>query len=273
MSRSTQADADGRRPTGIGRLEGKVVLVTGGASGIGLATVERCAREGAAVMMTDLNATAGDQQAAGLQAAGLEVTFAKLDVGSEDDWIAVVDGTVQRYGHLDVLVNNAGFTRFMALESETLAGWRQTQSVNIEGVFLGTRQAVRAMRGRSGSIINVSSIEGLVGGPMLPAYNAAKGAVRLFSKSVALHYAGAEHCIRVNSVHPGYVATPPILAALNALAPERAAAMQADLKARIPMRRLAEPQEIASAIVFLASDESSYVTGAELVVDGGYTAQ
>jgi NAD(P)-dependent dehydrogenase (short-subunit alcohol dehydrogenase family) len=254
------------------RLAGKVVLITGGASGIGLSACEACAQQGAVVVMTDVNTTEGELRAAELETAGLAVNFVSLDVSSEEDWAAATAATLARHGRLDVLINNAGFTRFAPLEVETLEGWRQTQAVNTEGVFLGTQHAVKAMQGHPGSIVNVSSIEGLVGGPMLPAYNAAKGAVRLFSKSVALFYAGPEHNIRVNSLHPGYVATPPVVNAMASMPPERAAAMEEDLKRRIPMGRIAQPAEIAAAVVFLASDESSYMTGSELVVDGGYTA-
>jgi len=256
-----------------GRMAGKVVLITGGASGIGLASAEACAREGATVVITDVNAQEGEAQAARLVATGLPVEFMTQDVTSEADWTRVSDETVRSHGRLDVLVNNAGIAAIAPIEQETLAGWRRTQAVNMEGVFLGTREAIRVMKGRGGSIVNISSIEGIIGEPNVPAYNASKGGVRIFTKSAALHCAQAGYGIRVNSVHPGYVGTPLVANALGALPPEQAMALQQDLIGRIPLGRLAEPREIAPAVLFLASDESSYVTGSELVVDGGYTAK
>jgi NAD(P)-dependent dehydrogenase (short-subunit alcohol dehydrogenase family) len=256
-----------------GRMAGKVVLITGGASGIGLASAEACAREGAIVVITDLNAKEGEAQAARLVATGLKAEFLSQDVTSEADWTRVMDETVRRHGRLDGLVNNAGIAVIAPIEQETLEGWRRTQAVNMEGVFLGTREAIRVMKGRGGSIVNISSIEGMIGEPHVPAYNASKGGVRVFTKSAALHCAQAGYGIRVNSVHPGYVGTPLVANAIGALPPEQAMALQQDLIGRIPLGRLAEPREIATAVLFLASDESSYVTGSELVVDGGYTAR
>ncbi len=255
------------------RMAGKVVLITGGASGIGLASGEACAREGARVVLTDVNAAEGEAQARRLAGAGLAVEFLPQDTTSEADWRRVIDTVVARHGHLDVVVNNAGVAHIAPLEDETLEGWRRIQAVNLEGVFLGTREAVRAMKGRGGSIVNLSSIEGIIGEPHVPAYNASKGGVRLFTKSAALHCAQSGYGIRVNSVHPGYVGTPLVANAIAVLPPEQAAALQQDLIGRIPLGRMAEPREIAQAVLFLASDESSYVTGAELVVDGGYTAK
>jgi len=255
------------------RLKDKVVLVTGAASGIGLASAEACAREGAVVIIADVNSKEGEAQARRLAADGLEVEFVPQDVSSEADWRRVVDGILARHGRLDVLVNNAGIAVIAPIEQETLEGWRRTQAVNMEGVFLGTREAVRAMKGGSGSIVNISSIEGIIGEPMVPAYNASKGGVRILTKSVALYCAQQGYRIRVNSVHPGYVATPLVTNAIGALPPDEAAALQQDLLGRIPMGRLGEPREIANVVLFLASDESSYMTGSELVVDGGYTAR
>jgi NAD(P)-dependent dehydrogenase (short-subunit alcohol dehydrogenase family) len=256
-----------------GRVAGKIVLITGGASGIGLASAEACAREGALVVITDVNATEGESQVSRLVADGLGVEFLPQDASSEADWRRVVDEILRRHGQLDVLVNNAGIAVIAPIEQETLEGWRRTQAVNMEGVFLGTREAIRAMKGGGGSIINISSIEGIVGEPMVPAYNASKGGVRILTKSVALYCAQQGYRIRVNSVHPGYVATALVANAIGALPPDQAAALQQDLLSRIPLGRLAEPREIANLVLFLASDESSYMTGSELVVDGGYTAK
>ena len=256
-----------------GRVAGKVVLITGGASGIGLASAEACAREGAVVVITDVNAKEGEAQASRLAGAALKIEFTRQDAASEADWKRIVDEVLDRHGRLDVLVNNAGVAVIAPIEQETLEGWRRTQAVNMEGVFLGTREAVRAMKDRGGSIINISSIEGIIGDPMIPAYNASKGGVRIFTKSAALYCAQQGYGIRVNSVHPGYVGTPLVENALNALPAEQVAALKQDLIARIPLGRIAEPSEIANVVLFLASDESSYMTGSELVVDGGYTAK
>ena len=256
-----------------GRVAGKVVLITGGASGIGLASAEACAREGAIVVITDVDAQQGQAQARRLAAEGITVEFARQDAASEADWKRVVDEILERHARLDVLVNNAGIAVIAPIEQETLVGWRRTQAVNMEGVFLGTREAIRAMKGRGGSIVNISSIEGIIGEPMVPAYNASKGGVRIFTKSVALYCAQQGYGIRVNSLHPGYVGTPLVENAIGSLPAEQAAALQRDLITRIPLGRIAEPREIASAVLFLASDESSYMTGSELVVDGGYTAK
>ena len=256
-----------------GRVAGKVVLITGGASGIGLASAEACAREGAVVVITDVNVTEGETQAKRLVAAGLTVEFLPQDASSEADWRRVVDEIVRRHGMIDVLVNNAGLVVIAPIEQETLEGWRRTQAVNMEGVFLGAREAVRVMKERGGSIINISSIEGIIGEPLVPAYNASKGGVRTLTKSVALYCAQQGYRIRVNSVHPGYIGTPLVANAIGALPPEQAAALQQDLLGRIPLGRLGEPREIAAGVLFLASDESSYMTGSELVIDGGYIAK
>jgi NAD(P)-dependent dehydrogenase (short-subunit alcohol dehydrogenase family) len=255
-----------------GRLAGKSVLITGGASGIGLATAEACLREGARVVISDINDEQGAAEVRRLSAAG-DIAYLHHDATSEGDWKGVLDEVVRKYGSLDVLVNNAGIAVIAPLEQETLEGWRRTQAINMEGVFLGCREAVGVMKGRGGSIVNLSSIEGMIGEPYVPAYNASKGGVRAFTKSAALYCAQQGYGIRVNSVHPGYVGTPLVFNAIAVLPPEEAAALQQDLLGRIPLGRLAEPREIANAIVFLASDESSYMTGSELVIDGGYTAR
>lgn len=257
----------------MGRMQDKVALVTGAASGIGLACAERLAAEGARVVLADIDAANGSAQARRLAEAGLAAEFVEHDVACEGHWSRVIGAVLARHGRLDALVNNAGIARVADVELETLDGWRETMAVNLDGVFLGTQAAIRAMRGRGGSIVNISSIDGIVGEPLVAAYTASKGGVRIFTKSAALHCARQGYGIRVNSVHPGFVMTPMVAGALAGMAPETAAAFQADLLGRIPLKRLADPIEIAHAVLFLASDESGYMTGAELVVDGGYTAR
>lgn len=196
----------------------------------------------------------------------------RQDVSSEVDWDATIAATVRRFGRLDILVNNAGVALGGDVEKTTLAQWRALMAVNLDGVFLGTQRAVAAMKGSGGgSIINLSSIEGLIGDPNLAAYNASKGGVRIFTKSAALHCAQSGYKIRVNSVHPGYIWTPMVE---NYLASQSdPVAAKAFLTGLHPVGHLGEPDDIAYGILYLASDESKFVTGAELVIDGGYTAQ
>lgn len=255
------------------RLDGKVALITGGASGIGLATATLFAREGAVVVISDIDAERAGVEAASLAAQGLAVSHAAHDVTSEAEWERVVDGVLRQHGRLDILVNNAGIACIGDAETASLADWRRVMAVNLDGVFLGTRMGIAAMKCRSGSIVNVSSIEGIVGEMHIAAYNASKGGVRIFTKSAALLCANRGYPIRVNSIHPGYVLTPMFSDTVAALPAQQAALMEADLLRRIPMGRLARPEEIARAMLFLACEDSSYMTGSELVVDGGYTAR
>ncbi|CAM2184682.1 NADP-dependent (R)-specific alcohol dehydrogenase [Paraburkholderia sacchari] len=251
------------------RLQGKTAVITGAGSGLGLATAQSFAREGARVYLTDIDRVRVEAEAERLSAAGYPVFALAHDVTQEADWDSVIGAA----GAIDVLVNNAGVGRPGNIEEVSLKDWRTVLEINLDGVFMGTQKAIRAMQGRGGSIINVSSIEGIVGEPNLAAYNASKGGVRLLTKSAALHCAARGYNIRVNSLHPGYIATPMVAGALAALPADTAAALQADIVSRIPLGRLAQAEEIAPALVFLASDESRYMTGSELVIDGGYTAR
>lgn len=253
----------------MNRLQGKTALITGAGSGLGLATAQCFAQEGARVVLTDIDHARVQAEAARLSGAGHDAVVLAHDVTRESDW----DRVIAAAGALDVLVNNAGVGRLGNVEQASLQDWRAVLEINLDGVFLGTQKAIAAMKGRGGSIINVSSIEGLIGEPNLAAYNASKGGVRLLTKSAALHCAAQGYGIRVNSLHPGYIATPMVTGALAALPADVAQALQADIVSRIPLGRLARAEEIAPALVFMASDESRYMTGAELVIDGGYTAR
>jgi 3alpha(or 20beta)-hydroxysteroid dehydrogenase len=238
------------------RLQGKVVLVTGAASGIGHAVTELFAREGATVVASDIKSP--DQA----YADGVEAVT--LDVTSEENWAEAVQAIVRKHGRLDVLVNNAGIIAYEPLHELDLEAWRKMIAVDQTGVFLGMREAVRAMRGRNpGSIVNISSIWGSAAVAGAHSYHAAKGAVRNMSKNAAMTYVADG--IRVNSVHPGFIHTP----LTDAQAPD----LNGAVIGATPMKRGGTPMEIAYGVLYLASDESSYVTGTELVIDGGYLAQ
>lgn len=247
----------------MGRLQGKIVLVTGAAGGIGRAICGLFAAEGAKVAASDL--TAPDE------VEGATLVLA-LDVTRESDWALAVSQVVSRFGRLDVLINNAGIALTKDLEATTLDEWRQVMAVNLDGTFLGTKAAITMMKeSGGGAIVNLSSIAGIVGAPMLAAYSAAKGGVRNFTKSAALHCAEQGTKIRVNSLHPGFTDTAMLDGIAGALGDT--AAIKDKMARRQPLGRLAEPQEIARAALYLASDEAAYMTGAELVLDGGFTAQ
>ncbi|WP_164156138.1 SDR family NAD(P)-dependent oxidoreductase [Sandarakinorhabdus rubra] len=254
----------------MARLSGKVALVTGAASGIGAATARRLAQEGAAVLLTDLD-IGGEEVAAGIVAQGGTALFRLHDVTSHPDWAAAVEHAVEDFGRLDILVNNAGIAGGNhELMDHSYDAWRQILAVNLDGVFLGLRHAgPRIAQAGGGSIINISSILGKVGLAGAAAYCASKGGVALLTKAAALEWAPLG--IRVNSVHPGFIETPMVAGALAAR--EDGNEMKGALIAAHPLGRFGYPKEISDAILFLASDESSFMTGAELVVDGGYTAQ
>jgi NAD(P)-dependent dehydrogenase (short-subunit alcohol dehydrogenase family) len=245
----------------MARFDGRVALVTGGASGIGRATALRFAEEGAAVVVADVQDDAGRAVVAEIEGAGGRASYRHLDVTDEQGWAETVAATLEAHGRLDVLVNNAGIGDTEPIEVTSLDTWNKVVAVTQTSVFLGTRAAAEALKASGhGSIVNISSMYGIVGSGVSPAYHAAKGAVRLLTKTVALGW--ATEGVRVNSVHPGFIDTP-ILGDTD----------RNMLIAGTPMGRLGRPEEIAAAILWLASDEASFVTGAELVVDGGYTAR
>jgi NAD(P)-dependent dehydrogenase (short-subunit alcohol dehydrogenase family) len=254
----------------MARLSGKVALVTGAASGLGAATARRLARDGAKILLTDRD-LAGEEVAASIAAAGGQAAFRLHDVTSQPDWAAAVEHAVQDFGRLDILVNNAGVAGGRhELMDHSYDAWRQILAVNLDGVFLGLRHAgPRIAASGGGSVINLSSILGKVGMAGAAAYCASKGGVTLLTKAAALEWAPLG--IRVNSVHPGFIDTPMVS---NALADrEDGNEMRVALMNAHPIGRFGVPREIADAIAFLASDDASFITGAELVVDGGFTAQ
>lgn len=256
----------------MGRVSNKIALVTGGGLGLGRASAQLLAREGAKVVVTDVKEDEGRAVADEIIDEGGEAIFLSHDVASESAWEAVTAMALSRFGGLDILVNNAGVALGANVEATSLEQWRWLMAINLDGVFLGTKCAIAAMKDRGGgSIINLSSIEGIVADANLAAYNASKGGVRLFTKSAALHCAKAGYKIRVNSIHPGYIWTPMVENYLAAQPdPAAAKAFVANLH---PLGHIGEPDDIAYGVVYLASDESKFVTGAELVIDGGYTAQ
>jgi NAD(P)-dependent dehydrogenase (short-subunit alcohol dehydrogenase family) len=255
----------GEKEHGMGRLDGKVALISGGARGQGAVEARMFVREGAKVVFGDILDAEGKQVEAEIRAAGGAATYVHLDVTNEDSWLAAVATAVQTYGGLHILVNNAGIYIRKRIEETTEDDLDQILAVNVKGVFLGTKHAIPAMRqAGGGSIINISSTAGLVGNPYgSPSYTASKGAVRLFTKATAVQH--AQDNIRCNSVHPGPIDT---------IMLEEAAGDRRDIyRQRVPLGRIGTPEDIAYGVLYLASDEASFVTGSELVIDGGSTAQ
>lgn len=246
------------------RLKDKVAIVTGGAHGMGEAEARLFAAEGARVIVADILENEAEMVASDTRAGGKEAMPAKIDVTSESEWIELIGKVVATYGRLDILVNNAGISGSSVGDPDGLDGWHRIMAVNQTSVFLGTRLAAEQMaKAGGGSIVNISSIMGFVGSTSgHPAYHASKGAVRIYSKAAAVRYGPSG--VRVNTVHPGYM--PPMLNATNAN--ERA-----DKIAATPLRRIGKPIEVAYGVLFLASDEASFITGTELVIDGGFIAQ
>ena len=249
------------------RLEGKVAIITGGANGMGAEECRMFAREGAKVVVADVVEEEGRQVEAEIAEAGGEAVFVRLDVTSESDWNAAVETTLARYGKLDILVNNAGISGTHHPDTMSVEAWDTFMDINAKGVFLGMKSVIPHMQAAGGgSIVNISSISGIVGQNVIHmGYNASKGAVRIVTKSAAVQY--AEDGIRVNSVHPG--AMPPMRSSSAARDPDMRSNM---VNLGVPMRRIGRAEEVGYAVLFLASDEASYITGAELVVDGGFTA-
>ena len=248
------------------RLENKVALISGGARGMGAAEAKLFADEGAKVVIGDVLDEEGRQTEAAINEVGGECLYVHLDVTDEGSWEQAVRETVSRFGKLDILVNNAGIFRSHRVEDTTSEEWNLVMDINAMGVFLGTKAAIPAIRNAGGgSIVNISSVAGLVGGPS-SAYSASKGAVRLLTKSTAIQYAAEG--IRCNSVHPGVIETPMTLPTLLSTPEEREMRV-----ARYPLGRIGQPEDVAYGVLFLASDESSFMTGSELVIDGGSTAQ
>jgi len=259
-----------------GRVEGKIALITGGAQGLGEAAARMLAREGARVAITDVNIEGAKKVAASINETRKDAAIAlKHDVASEDDWVRVLAETDKAFGGLHILVNNAGIGLTKDLEQITLEEWRRVHAIDLDGVFLGCKHAVSLIGrtakadGLGGSIVNISSISGIIAGHNMAAYNSAKAGVRHLSKSVALYCAKKGLNIRSNSVHPVFIATPILDGLVARYGKEEA---YAKLARQVPLGKIGEPDDIAYAVLYLASDESKFVTGAELKVDGGISA-
>lgn len=254
-------------------LSGRVALVTGAGSGIGRQAAETLSGAGAALACTDINLAGAQETAASIEAAGGRAIAIAHDVVEEDQWEAAVKATVDALGGLHIMVNNAGIELVKIIPDISTADFRRVMDINVLGVFLGIKTCTDAMTASgSGSIINLSSVAGLIGAPRQAAYCASKGAVRLMTKATALELAGAGHPIRVNSVHPGIIETPMLEDLMTGVPDEQRNQRLAQMKARHPIGRLGQATDIANAILFLASDLSSFMTGSEVVVDGGMTA-
>ncbi len=256
----------------MSRMTNKIAIVTGGAVGIGRACVNRLSEEGARVAILDRQEEAGKAYAEELTAKGRDVAFFAADVSDEAGFKSAIDAAVDHFGGLDVMVNNAGVACAQKrTEDYTSEEFDAVQAVNVKGVFFGTKHAIPHIRARGGgAIVNLSSIAGLVGIGNSAPYHASKGAVRLMTKNDAITYAAEG--IRINSIHPGYIWTPMVEAALSSMSDDLEAA-KAAAGAAHPIGHMGEPDDIAWAVVYLASDQAKFITGAELVVDGGYTAR
>ncbi|MBY0501198.1 MAG: glucose 1-dehydrogenase [Alphaproteobacteria bacterium] len=250
----------------MGKLRGKVAIITGASMGMGRSEAHLFAQEGATVIITDINVSEGEKTTQEINAFGGKALFLKHDVASEEDWKRVIEETLKLYGKIDILVNNAGVLLQKAVEQTTSEEWDKIFNVNAKSVFYGCKYVAPAMRkAGGGSIVNISSIYGLIGAPSAAAYQAAKGAVRLLTKAVSVDY--AKDKIRVNSVHPGLIETPMTEGILHDPREKEW------FLSKTLLGRPGQAIEVAKAVLFLASEDSSYMTGSELVVDGGFTAQ
>ena len=260
-----------------GRVDGKVALITGGASGIGRGCAEKLASEGAVVVITDLQDAKGAEVVAAIEQAGGRASYQHHDVTDEAAWETVIGAIKKAHGRLDILVNNAGIAISGSVIEMSLADWRKQTAINLDGVFLGCKHSIPLMRasGAGGSIINMSSVAGLKGSAILGGYCATKGGVRLFTKAVAMECANAMDGIRVNSVHPGIIETPIWLSIINPGEPGTNAPPDLDAMSTmaVPLGVKGIPEDIANGVLWLASEESRYVTGAELVIDGGLSVR
>jgi NAD(P)-dependent dehydrogenase (short-subunit alcohol dehydrogenase family) len=267
----------------MNRLDGKIAFISGGARGIGAETAQLMAQAGAKVAIGDVTDERGRETVRALEAAGGEALYVHLDVTREEDWARAIGATVDRFGGLDILVNNAGILHGKAIEETSLAEWRRLCDVNMTGVFLGTKAALPALRARGekaphgSSIVNLSSIAGLVGSQMDPLYSMTKGGVLLFTKSSALEFGRKGYRVRVNAVHPGLIETDMGAQAMAARArlagTNDVEAMRTRFRESHPIGRLGVATDVAKGVLFLASDDSGFMTGSSLVIDGGYTAQ
>jgi NAD(P)-dependent dehydrogenase (short-subunit alcohol dehydrogenase family) len=266
----------------MGRVEGKIALVTGAASGIGRESAIALAAEGAFVFVTDVDDAGGARTCGLISEAGDDAAYLRLDVADEGNWAAVIEAVSARKGALDILVNNAGICLLTPMLDLTLANWRRLMAINLDSVFLGSKAALPLMtRSGGGSIVNISSSAGITGVPLLTGYCASKGGVRLFTKALALECAQMKNRVRVNSIHPGGVVTP-IWAKMShdgELPDADASVIAADMAEKrawtdsvTPVGFAGEPADIAAGVVFLASEESRFMTGAELIIDGGQSA-
>lgn len=250
----------------MGRLTNKVAVITGAAGGMGKADALLFVKEGAKVAITDLQEDKLKDVVAEIEALGGEAIGIKHNVASEEDWVRVVDETVKKFGKIDILVNNAGISNATPFMDMTVEGWEKTMSINVTSIFLGQKYVIPHMiEAGGGSIINISSIAGLTGGSGAGPYTASKGAVRMLTKATAVDF--AKHNIRCNSVHPGFIETP---MTVDMFKDEKMAQW---FQSMTPLPRLGKAEDIANGVLFLASDESSYITGVELPIDGGYYAK
>lgn len=255
----------------MGRLDGKVALITGGASGLGKATGQLMAKEGATVVLSDLQEVEGTAVSKQIKENGGHCFFIKQDTTSEEGWQDICDSILENHGHLDILLNGAGVgSSAVEIEDMDFSTWRNCLSVNLDGVFLGCKYGIRAMRkGNGGSIINISSILGFAGLATATNYCASKGGVRLLTKAAALECARKTPLVRVNSIHPGFIDTPMVAGAIQRRGPE----FRNYIEDNVPLGELGEPNDIAEGVVYLASDGAKFVTGTELTIDGGFLAR